>query len=435
MTPTVAIIGMPNVGKSSLFNRMVGRREAIVDDIGGVTRDRIYGEVEWNGKTFTLIDTGGFVPHKAQPMEQAVRQQAEIAMDEATLILFMVDVTAGITADVKELATLLRPQAQKVFLVVNKVDNHQRMLQGAEFYALGFQAVFFISAANGQGTGDLLDAITERLPAVGPPTPATDLPIVAIVGQPNVGKSSLLNVLLGEHRAVVTDIAGTTRDVLRCHYKKFNKEFILLDTAGLRKKSKVYDQLEFYSVIRAIKAIDEADVCVLLVDARHPMQKQDLHILGLIERKRKGAIIAVNKWDLIPHETNTMKYLEEEIRQRIAPFSDIPIVFISALQKQRIYKLTELILSVYKNRRRYVDDKQLTETLLKATAEHPHPAVGGRPLRFFKAEQYRTNPPAFRLFTNRPDEVAPNYRGWLEKRIRENFDFQGVPIKITFAKK
>lgn len=434
MNHIVAIVGLPNVGKSSLFNRLVGRREAIVDDVAGVTRDRLYGEVEWNGKTFTLIDTGGFVPQSEQVMEQAVREQVQIAMQEAYLLLFVVDVSAGITADVLELAQLLRPKAHKVMLVVNKTDNSQRLREGAEFYQLGFEATFFISAASGSGTGDLLDALVERLPPAGPP-PVTHLPQVAIVGQPNVGKSSLLNALLGEQRAVVTDIAGTTRDVLRCHYKKFNKEFILLDTAGLRKKSRVHEDLEFYSVIRAIKAIDEADVCVLLTDARQPMSKQDLHILGLIERKRKGVIIAANKWDLVPRQTQTMKDKEQEIRQRIAPFTDVPILFISVLEKQRLFRLVETILHVYENRKRQVSETVLNEKLLEAIRLHPHPAVRSKPVKFYRVLQSRSNPPAFVFVTNLPDHIQANYRSWLEHRIREYFDFRGIPVAIGFRKK
>ncbi|MCS6916894.1 MAG: ribosome biogenesis GTPase Der [Chitinophagales bacterium] len=434
MSYTVAIVGMPNVGKSSLFNRLIGRREAIVDDVAGVTRDRIYGEVEWNGKTFTLIDTGGFVPRSDAVMERAVRQQVQIAMEEAALILFVVDVTTGITADVEELAALLRMQAQKVILVVNKTDNSARLREGVEFYRLGFAATHFVSAASGSGTGDLLDAITERIPAKGS-APLTALPCVAIVGQPNVGKSSLLNVLLGEERAVVTEVAGTTRDVLRCHYKKFNREFILLDTAGLRKKSKVHEDLEFYSVIRAIKAIDQADVCILMIDARYSVQKQDLHILSLIERKRKGVVIAANKWDLVPRHTHTLKDAEAEIRRRLAPFTDVPVVFLSVLEKQRLHKLLDAVLKVYTNRNKQVDAGLLNEKMMAAVQLHPHPAVRGRPLLFYRVEQKRSNPPVFQFVTNKPDDVQSHYRSWLEHRLREYFDFQGVPLKLQFVKK
>ncbi len=434
MTPTVAIIGRPNVGKSTLFNRLIGQRKAIVDDQPGVTRDRLYGEVEWNGHHFFLVDTGGFVPYSADVYEKAIRQQLEIAIAQADLLLFLVDATSGLTPAEEELASQLRPHASKVVLVVNKIDHAGRLASGLEFYRLGFDHVFFVSAINGSGTGDLLDFIVSQIPATGT-EPTTDLPYVAIVGQPNVGKSSLLNVLLGEPRALVTAQAGTTRDPIHSRYKRFNKEFILVDTAGLRKKANVHENLEFYAVLRAVRAIDRADVCVLMTDARTPMQKQDLHILSLIARKKKGVVLAVNKWDLVAYDSQTMTKIKSDIIEKIAPFTDIPILFISVLRRQRIYQLVEAILKVYENKLRRIPQEELTQWLSRTVSGHPHPPVKGRLFQFYSVRQQPTASPQFVFTVNFPDEVQANYRQWLEKQLRAAFPFQGVPLTLVFQKK
>ncbi|MFI5135077.1 MAG: ribosome biogenesis GTPase Der [Chitinophagales bacterium] len=346
MSNTVAIIGRPNVGKSTLFNRLVGERKAIVDDTSGVTRDRLYGISDWNGKTFNVIDTGGFVAHSQDVFESEIRKQVLIAIEEATVILFIVDATVGITDLEEDIAKLLRRHKKGVILVVNKVDNPARMYAGSEFYGLGIEKVFFISAMSGSGTGELLDEVATNLEA--PAEDSTDhLPRIAIVGQPNVGKSSLVNVLLGEERNIVTEIAGTTRDSIHSHYKLFQKEFILIDTAGIRKKAKVQEDLEFYSVIRAVNAIDEADVCILMTDAKSPVESQDLAILSMIEKKKKGVVLVVNKWDLMEKETNTMKSVKENIQRKIAPFTDIPIIFTSVTEKQRVFKVIEQALKFF----------------------------------------------------------------------------------------
>ncbi len=434
MTPTVAIIGRPNVGKSTLFNRLIGQRQAIVDDQPGVTRDRLYGEVEWNGRHFFLVDTGGFVPHSADIYEKAIRQQLEITIAQADLLLFVVDATSGLTPAEEELASQLRPHAQKVVVVVNKIDHAGRLASGMESYRLGFDHVFFVSAINGSGTGDLLDFIVNQFPAAGS-APTKDLPCVAIVGQPNVGKSSLLNVLLGESRALVTAQAGTTRDPIHSRYKRYNKEFLLVDTAGLRKKANVHENLEFYAVLRAVRAIDQADVCVLMTDARTPMQKQDLHILSLIARKKKGVVLAVNKWDLVAYDNQTMNKIKSDITEKIAPFTDIPIVFISVLRKQRIYQLVEAILKVCENKLRRIPHEELTQWLSRTVSRHPHPPVKGRLFQFYSVRQQPAASPHFVFTVNFPDKLQANYRQWLEKQLRTAFPLQGVPVTLVFQKK
>jgi GTP-binding protein len=350
MNNIVAIVGRPNVGKSTLYNRLIGERKAIIDDISGVTRDRQYGLSYWNGKNFTVVDTGGFVKHSQDVFEAAIRTQVKIAVEEAAAIIFMVDVTTGITDLDDEVADMLRRTDKPVFLAVNKVDNSNRMLDANEFYALGFEHVFFLSSITGSGTGEILDAAVEHIREEDPPT--DEIPRIAIVGQPNAGKSSLTNAFLGEDRNIVTEIAGTTRDAIHSHYKKFGKEFILIDTAGIRKKGKVHEDLEFYSVMRAIKAMEECDVCILIVDATLGMEAQDVNIFALAQKRQKGVVILINKWDLIDKETNTSRDLEKEIREKVAPFTDVPILFISATEKVRIFQALEAALSVYENRTR-----------------------------------------------------------------------------------
>lgn len=434
---TVAIVGRPNVGKSTLFNRLLEQRKAIVDDVSGVTRDRQYGIAEWNGKTFNVIDTGGFVANSEDVFEREIRKQVKIAMEEANVLLFMCDVTTGITDLDSDVADLLRRSSKPVFLVVNKVDNSERLLEASEFYSLGFDRIFFLSSISGSGTGELLDdvaaLITEDLQQAEPKD--GDLPKIAIIGQPNVGKSSLLNALVGEERNIVSDIAGTTRDTIHTHYKLFQKEFVLIDTAGIRRKAKVHEDLEFYSVIRAIKAMDEADICLLLLDAEKGITAQDLSIFSLAVRKGKGIVILVNKWDLIEKETNTARDYEKELKQRLAPFTDVPIIFTSVPDKQRIFKAIEEALRVYENRQRKIPTSKLNDIMLKAIESYHPPVVRGTPIRIKYVTQLPTHTPAFAFFCNLPDDVKQPYKNYLENQLRANFDFQGVPLKIFFRKK
>lgn len=429
----VAIVGRPNVGKSTLFNRLIGERQAIIDDTSGVTRDRQYGSSFWNGKTFTVVDTGGFVLNSEDVFEAAIRSQVQIAIEEADVLLFMVDVTTGITDLDEEVAQMLRRSDKQVFLVVNKADNSQRMLEANEFWSLGFEDTFFLSSLTGSGTGDLLDAVTEHIEEE--PELEITIPKFAIVGQPNVGKSSLTNALLGEDRNIVTEIAGTTRDSIHTHYNKFGKEFLLIDTAGIRKKSKVHENLEFYSVMRAIKAIEEADVCLLMIDAQTGMEAQDMSIFRLAQRRNKGVVLLVNKWDLVEKETNTARDYEKELRQRIAPFSDVPILFISAIEKQRIFRAIEIGLEVYENRNRKIKTSQLNEVMLEAIERYPPPSHRGRFVKIKYVTQLPTYYPAFAFFCNNPKHVKDNYRNYLENQLRKNFNFTGVPIGVFFRKK
>jgi GTPase len=430
----VAIVGRPNVGKSTLYNRLIGERQAIVDNISGVTRDRQYGSSTWNGKTFTVVDTGGFVENSEDPFEKAIRSQVHIAVEEAHIILFMVDVSTGITDLDQEVAELLRRSRKPVFLVVNKVDNNERYLQANEFWALGLENTYFLSSMTGSGTGELLDAVAERIPDE-PEDNSSALPRFAILGRPNVGKSSFMNALLGEERNIVTDIAGTTRDAIDTHYNKFGKEFILIDTAGIRKKAKVHEDLEFYSVMRALKALEECDVCMLMVDAQHGIEAQDMSIFRLAQRRHKGIVILVNKWDLIEKETNTARDMERELRMRIAPFSDVPIVFISALDKTRIFKAVEVALEVIENRQRRVKTSELNEWILELIEHHPPPAYRGNYVKIKYVTQLPLAYPAFVFFANHPKEIKDSYRNFLENKLRERYAFTGVPIAMFFRQK
>jgi GTPase len=431
---TVAIVGRPNVGKSTLFNRLVGEKKAIVDDFSGVTRDRIYGECEWGGKNFNVIDTGGFVPHSADVFEKHIREQVLIAMDEASLLLFMVDTATGITGLDEDFANLLRKHPKNVFLVVNKVDNGKRMQDAVEFYSLGFENIFFISSMTGSGTGELLDAIAERV-TVDAEEEKKDIPRVCIIGQPNVGKSSLVNAMLGEERNIVTDIAGTTRDSIHTHFKKFDKEFILIDTAGIRGKAKVQENLEFYSVIRAIKALDESDIAIIVLDAAKGISHQDLSIYKMAIKKHRGIIVAVNKWDLIKKETNTARDYEETLKEKLAPFNDVPIIFISVLEKQRIFKLIELVENVYHNLKKRIPTSKLNEQMLKAIEKYGPPATDGKLVKIKYVTQLPTPTPSFAFFTNHPKYIRESYRNYLENQLRNNFDFKGVPVNIFFREK
>lgn len=434
---TVAIVGRPNVGKSTFFNRLLEQRKAIVDDVSGVTRDRQYGVADWNGKSFNVIDTGGFVPQSEDVFEKEIRKQVHIALEEANTLIFMVDAATGITDLDQSMADVLRRTSKPVFLAVNKVDNHERLLEATEFYGLGFDNVFFISSMTGSGSGELLDAITELITEDHEDEMArqNELPKIAIMGQPNVGKSSLLNALVGQERTIVSDVAGTTRDTIHTHYNLFQKEFILIDTAGIRKKTKVHEDLEFYSVIRAIKAMDEADVCLLVLDATKGITAQDLSIFGLAVKKGKGLVVIVNKWDLVEKETNTARDYEKELKKRIAPFTDVPVLFISAKEKTRIFKVIEVALDVYDNKQRKIATSQLNDVMLKAIESYHPPVVRGTPVRIKYITQLPTHVPSFAFFCNFPDDVKEPYRNYLENQLRSNFNFTGVPVRIFFRKK
>ena len=434
---TVAIVGRPNVGKSTFFNRLLGERKAIVDDESGVTRDRQYGVSDWNGKVFNLIDTGGFVPQSEDIFEREIKKQVLIAVEEAHALVFIVDAATGITDLDEAMADVLRRTSKPVFLAVNKVDNHNRLLEATEFYGLGFENIFFISAMTGSGTGEILDAVAELITdEKSEETSEIDaLPKIAIMGQPNVGKSSLLNTLIGQERTIVSDIAGTTRDTIHTHYKLFQKEFILIDTAGIRRKTKVHEDIEFYSVIRAIKAMDEADVCLLMLDAQKGITAQDLNIFAMAVKKGKGVVVLVNKWDLIDKETNTAKDFEKVLKEKLAPFTDVPILFISAKEKTRIFKVIETALEVYENRKKVIPTSQLNEVMLKAVEAYHPPVVRGNAVKIKYITQLPTQVPSFAFFSNHPEEIKDPYKNYLENQLRMKFKFTGVPIRIFFRKK
>lgn len=434
---TVAIVGRPNVGKSTFFNRLLEQRKAIVEDTPGVTRDRQYGVADWNGKNFNVIDTGGFVPDTEDIFETEIRKQVRIAIDEANAIIFMTDVVIGIADLDESMADLLRRSTKPVFLVVNKVDNHERLLEASEFYALGFEHVFFVSSISGSGTGELLDAITDLITEdVSEETePENALPKFAIIGQPNVGKSSLLNALIGQDRTIVSEIAGTTRDTIHTHYNMFQKEFILIDTAGLRKKNKEKDDVEFYSVIRAVKAMDEADVCMLVLDAEKGITAQDVNIFSLAARKGKGLVVLVNKWDLVEKETNTARDYENRLKEKIAPFTDVPVLFISAKDKTRIFKAIEVALEVYESKTRKIPTSKLNDVMLKAVEAYHAPVVRGHSIKIKFVTQLPTHVPSFAFFTNFPDDIKMPYKNYLENQLRKHFNFKGVPVRIFFRKK
>ncbi|GGB21921.1 ribosome biogenesis GTPase Der [Puia dinghuensis] len=432
---TVAIVGRPNVGKSTFFNRMLEQRKAIVDNVSGVTRDRQYGVAEWTGKSFNLIDTGGFVPESEDVFEREIKKQVLIALEEANALIFVVDASTGITTLDEAMADVLRRTTKPVFLAVNKVDNADRLLEAAEFYSLGFENIFFLSSMTGSGTGELLDAVTALIDEDHTEPENADLPKFAIIGQPNVGKSSLLNALIGQERTIVSDIAGTTRDTIHTRYNLFKKDFILIDTAGIRRKDRVNEDLEFYSVIRAIKAMDEADVCLLMIDAAKGITAQDLSIFSLAVKKGKGIVILVNKWDLIEKDTNSAKEYEKQLKERLAPFTDLPIIFISVIDKTRIFRAVETGLEVYENRQRKVPTSQLNEVMLKAVEAYHPPVVRGYPLKIKYITQLPTVVPSFAFFCNFPDDVKQPYKNYLENQLRANFNFKGVPVRLFFRKK
>jgi GTPase len=432
---TVAIVGRPNVGKSTFFNRLLEQRKAIVDNVSGVTRDRQYGVTEWAGKSFNLIDTGGFVPESADVFETEIRKQVMIALEEANALIFMVDASTGITTLDEAMADVLRRSTKPVLLAVNKVDNSDRLLEAAEFYSLGFDNIFFLSSMSGSGTGELLDDLTGRIKEEEVDPEDANLPKFAIIGQPNVGKSSLLNALIGQERTIVSDIAGTTRDTIHTRYNLFQKDFVLIDTAGIRRKTKVHEDLEFYSVIRAIRAMDEADVCLIMLDASKGITAQDLSIFSLAVKKGKGVVVLVNKWDLLEKETNTAKNYEKELKNKLAPFTDLPIIFISVIDKTRIFKAIESALEVYENKKRKITTSELNEVMLKAVEAYHPPVVRGHPLKIKYITQLPTHVPSFAFFCNYPDDVKQPYKNYLENQLRENFNFKGVPLRLFFRKK
>jgi len=435
MSFTVAIVGRPNVGKSTLFNRLIGGRTAIVDDFSGVTRDRNYGVSEWTGRNFNVIDTGGWVPKSDDVFEKAIREQVHIAIEEASLVLFMVDATTGITDLDDSVTRILRKTNKPVLCTVNKADNRERRLLANEFYSLGFEEVHFVSSISGSGTGELLDAVVAHMPEEVEEEELDETPKFAILGQPNVGKSSFVNALIGEERHIVTDIAGTTRDTIHTRYNLYNRDFTLIDTAGIRKKAKVHENLEFYSVIRAIRAIDIADVCFLILDAESGIQMQDLNILRQMEKKRKGVVILVNKWDLIEKDNDTIREFEEQIYRKTAPFTDIPIVFISALEKQRIMKAIDTGIKVFKNRETRIITSVLNKWLETVLAKQPPPAHRGNMIKIKYVTQLPTKVPSFAFFCNHPKDVKQPYRNYLENQLRAAYNFSGVPINIFFRSK
>jgi len=439
MSSIVAIIGRPNVGKSTLFNRLTGGRHAIVDEIAGVTRDRLYGKAIWNGVEFSMIDTGGYATSSGDIFEEAIRDQIMVAVEEADLLLFVVDVTSGISDYDEAVADIIRRSGKNAILVVNKVDTNERLSESAYFYSLGLENLFPISSINGNGTGDLLDAVVDTLPRKSSPSEEGDseanLPRVTIVGRPNAGKSSLVNALIGEERNIVTDVPGTTRDCVHTRYNKFGHDFILVDTAGIRKKTKVHENLEFYSVMRAIRAIEDSDVCILLVDATRGFEGQDQKIFNLAERNKKGIVVAVNKWDLMEKENHTSKKFEAEIRSKTAPYVDYPIVFTSAISKQRIFKVMEEALKVNENLGRKIPTAKLNDYLLPLINSTPPPATKGKYIKIKFITQLPATTPSFAFFCNLPQYVKEPYKRFLENKIRENWDLKGVPINIFMRKK
>jgi GTP-binding protein len=436
MSNIVAIVGRPNVGKSTLFNRLTESRDAIVKEVSGVTRDRIYGKGEWNGYRFSVIDTGGYATTKEDIFEGEIRKQVELAIDEASLILFMVDATTGIVEMDLLVAELLRKSKKKVMVVANKVDSNERIGLSAEFYSFGLGDVYDLSAANGGGTGDLLDEVVKHLDKDDDDVLEQDaLPRIAIVGRPNVGKSSMINALTNQERNIVTDISGTTRDSIHTRYRAFGHDFLLIDTAGIRKKAKVTEDIEFYSVLRSVRTIENSDVCFMMIDASEGIQKQDLAIYYLIEKNSKGVVVLVNKWDLVEKDHLTMKAYEENLRQELAPFNDVPILFTSTITKQRLHKAVETVMEVFANRTKKIPTSKLNEVMLEVIGSNPPPAVKGKYVKIKFVQQLPTHAPSFAFFCNLPQYVNDSYKRFLENRLRETFNFTGVPVKIFFRKK
>tara|TARA_B100001093_G_scaffold482748_1_gene514665 strand:- start:1604 stop:2908 length:1305 start_codon:yes stop_codon:yes gene_type:complete len=430
----VAIVGRPNVGKSTLFNRLIGGRRAIVKEVSGVTRDRHYGKSEWNGRKFSVIDTGGYVSGSDDIFEGEIRRQVAIAIEEATVLIFVVDAETGITDLDEAVANLLRQAKKPIIVAVNKVDNNERINDTFEFYQFGLEHVFGISAINGAGSGELLDHLAEQLYNEKEPE-EVEIPRIAIIGKPNVGKSSLTNALLGVDRNIVTDISGTTRDAVDTHFKAFGFDLTLIDTAGIRKKSKVHEDIEFYSVMRAVRAIEDCDVCLFMIDAKDGIQKQDLSIFSVVEKNKKGVVLLVNKWDTIDKETSTTKQYEDDILAKIAPFTDLPILFISALNKQRIHKALETAMEVFHNRVQKIPTSKLNEVMLEAIEKNGPPSIKGKYIKIKYVTQLPTHSPTFAFFCNLPQYVKDPYKRYLENQLRKEFNLTGVPIRIIFRKK
>ncbi|MGV6846124.1 MAG: ribosome biogenesis GTPase Der [Lutibacter sp.] len=433
MSNIVAIVGRPNVGKSTLFNRLIKQRQAIVDSVSGVTRDRHYGKSDWNGKEFSVIDTGGYAVGSDDIFEEEIRKQVNLAIEEADIIIFVVDVEEGITPMDAEVANILRKIEKPVFIAVNKVDNTKRHEDAYEFYNLGLGEYFSISSINGSGTGDLLDAVAEKLQNDN--IEETDLPRFAVVGRPNAGKSSFINALIGEDRNIVTNIAGTTRDSIDTKYNRFGFDFNLVDTAGIRKKSKVKEDLEFYSVMRAVRAIEHCDVAILVIDATRGFEGQDENIFWLAQKNKKGIVILINKWDLIEKETNTLRDFKAKVKKEIAPFTDVPIIFISTLTKQRIFKAIETAVEIYENRKKRISTSKLNDTMLEIVKQNPPPATKGKYIKIKFCTQLPTPTPQFAFFANLPQYVKDPYKRFVENKLRENFNLHGIPIVIYFRKK
>ncbi|MFV0531703.1 MAG: ribosome biogenesis GTPase Der [Flavobacteriales bacterium] len=431
----IAIVGRPNVGKSTFFNRLLQRREAIVDSVSGVTRDRQYGKSDWNGVAFSVIDTGGYVIGSEDIFEEEIRKQVILAIEEATIIIFVTDVNEGVTDMDREIANLLRRTEKPVFLMVNKVDTGKKQTLAVEFYELGLGDYYCVSGMSGSGTGELLDDVVKSFPETEFIDAFEGLPRLTVIGRPNAGKSTFINALLGEERNIVTDVAGTTRDSLETRYNQFGFDFVMVDTAGMRKKAKVNEDLEFYSVLRSVRAIEHSDVCIMLVDATRGFEGQDLSIFSLVEKNRKGIVILVNKWDLVKKDSYTMKKFEEQIRYKLAPFNDVPIIFVSALTKQRIFKAIETAMDVYKNRIRKVKTSKLNEVMLPLIERRPPPAIKGKYIKIKYCTQLPTHAPQFAFFANLPQYIKEPYKRHVENQIRKHWDFTGVPIHIWFRRK
>jgi len=431
----VAIVGRPNVGKSTLFNRLVEQRKAIVDETAGVTRDRNYGKGEWNGVEFSVIDTGGYVINSDDVFEAEINKQVHLAIDESDVILFVVDVELGITDLDDAIAAILRKGKKPVVVVVNKVDNNNRILEAQEFYGLGLGEIYCVSSMTGSGTGEMLDTMVELLPKVENVDEESELPHLSVVGRPNVGKSSFVNALIGVERNIVTEIAGTTRDSIHTRFNKFGYDFMIVDTAGLRKRAKVQEDLEFYSVLRSVRTIESSDVCLLLIDAERGVEAQDVTIFNLIIKNKKGVVILVNKWDLIEKDTHSTKKITEEIHQKIAPFVDVPILFVSALTKQRVHKALETAIDVYNRRQQKIKTSELNEVLLEAIEKYGPPSIKGKYVKIKYVTQLPSQTPSFAFFANLPQYIKEPYRRYLENQVREHFNFTGVPIQIYFRQK
>ncbi|HZB12533.1 MAG TPA: ribosome biogenesis GTPase Der [Chryseolinea sp.] len=435
MANIVAIVGRPNVGKSTFFNRLIEKREAIMDNMPGVTRDRHYGYAEWCGKYFTVIDTGGYVTGSEDKFESQIRKQVKTAIDEASAVIFMVDAKQGITGFDKEFANVLRTSKKPIFVAANKSDTPEKAIYAAEFYELSIGEVYPISSENGGGTGELLDDLVKTFPTEGVEDPNAGIPKITIVGRPNVGKSSLLNALLGTERSIVTDEAGTTRDAIHSHYKMFGKNFILIDTAGVRKKGKVKEDIEFYSVLRSLRALEESDVCIIVIDAERGIEAQDVNLISLAERQGKGMVIMVNKWDLIEKDSKTSEKFKKEIQEKLAPIDYIPIIFASVLTKQRIFQVIEKTIEVFANKTKKVPTNKVNDLLLPEIVRNPPPSMKGKHIQIKYITQVNARFPSFVFFCNHPQYIQRSYERFLENKLREHFDFEGVPVRLIFRKK